>query len=61
MIQLADSIAKEIYKFLFPLSDDSRSVIQVRPFNLGEVHTIRNLSPSTISSLCAGWSRARRP
>jgi len=53
MIQIADSVVKEIYQSLFPGQDDTASPIQVRPFHLGEVKTIRNLAPADIDRLVA--------
>jgi DNA replication licensing factor MCM4 len=52
MVQISDSVAKEIYQSLYPTHEPTGD-IQVRPFNLDEVHTIRSLSPSDIDRLVA--------
>lgn len=54
MIQIADSVVKEIYQSLFPGQDDSATnLVQVRPFHLKDVKPIRDLAPADIDTLVA--------
>lgn len=52
MITIFDSVIKEIYSSLFTTATQSEiSRIQARPFNIGEVKSIRDLQPSDIDRL----------
>jgi DNA replication licensing factor MCM4 len=53
MIQIADTVVKEIFQSLYPSADNTINLVQVRPFNLAEVKSVREMEPSDIDRLVA--------
>jgi len=52
MIQIFDSVVKEMFQSIYPAVDDQCvNKVQVRPYNLRDTKTIRSLHPSDIDRL----------